>query len=44
LLQNLARNTFWLLYAMAAVSDRESPSDPAGFAERLRRALTELAG
>ncbi|HEX3179856.1 MAG TPA: molecular chaperone HtpG [Beijerinckiaceae bacterium] len=36
-------DTFWLLYEMARVSDGESPSDPAGFAGRLTRALTKLA-
>jgi molecular chaperone HtpG len=36
-------DTFWLLYEMARVSDGEPPSDPAGFAGRLTRALTKLA-
>jgi molecular chaperone HtpG len=36
-------DTFWLLYEMARVTDGETPSDPAGFAGRLTRALTKLA-
>jgi hypothetical protein len=32
------------LYEMARVSEDESPSDPAGFAGRLTRALTKFAG
>jgi hypothetical protein len=31
------------LYKMARVSNGETPSDPAGFAGRLTRALTKLA-